>query len=58
MPCGHGRTGDLGRRGMVQIGTWNLENLFRPEDKGGPRDPAVYEAKLAALAGDIAVTGS
>ena len=39
---------------MVRIGTWNLENLFRPGDEGGPSDPAVYEAKLAALAGVIA----
>jgi len=43
---------------VVRIGTRNLENLFRPQDEGGPRDPAVYEAKLATLAGDIAVTGS
>ena len=39
---------------MVRIGTWNLENLFRPEDEAGPRDPAAYEAKLAALARVIA----
>jgi Endonuclease/Exonuclease/phosphatase family. len=39
---------------VVRIGTWNLENLFRPEDEDGPRDPAAYEAKLAALAGVIA----
>ncbi|WP_448638655.1 endonuclease/exonuclease/phosphatase family protein [Geodermatophilus sp. URMC 63] len=43
-----------GRRDVVRIGTWNLENLFRPGDEGGPRDPAVYEAKLAALAAVIA----
>ena len=54
MPCGHRRTGDLGRHDVVRIGTWNLENLFRPEDEDGPRDPAAYEAKLAALAGVIA----
>ena len=39
---------------MVRIGTWNLENLFRPEDEAGPRDPAAYEAKLAALARVVA----
>ncbi len=39
---------------MVRIGTWNLENLFRPEDEDGPRDRAAYEAKLAALAGVVA----
>ncbi len=35
---------------MVRIGTWNLENLFRPEDEAGPGDPVAYEAKLTALA--------
>ena len=39
---------------MVRIGTWNLENLFRPGDEDGPRDPAAYDAKLAALAEVIA----
>jgi endonuclease/exonuclease/phosphatase family metal-dependent hydrolase len=33
---------------MVVIGTWNLENLFRPGGDGGP-DPAAYAAKLEAL---------
>ncbi|NBM17941.1 endonuclease/exonuclease/phosphatase family protein [Streptomyces sp. GC420] len=32
------------------IGTWNLENLYRPGGEYGPRDEAAYEAKLASLA--------
>ncbi|MFD4972790.1 endonuclease/exonuclease/phosphatase family protein [Streptomyces sp. NPDC058424] len=35
------------------IGTWNLENLYRPGGRYGPRDQAAYEAKLKALAGTI-----
>jgi endonuclease/exonuclease/phosphatase family metal-dependent hydrolase len=36
---------------MVRIGTWNLENLFRPgEGSGGPTDQAHYDAKLDTLA--------
>jgi hypothetical protein len=31
---------------MVRIGTWNLENLFRPGDPNGPQDAATYRAKL------------
>src|SRR5687768_6547253 len=39
---------------MVVIGTWNLENLFRPGvDDAGPSDDATYQAKLDALAGVI-----
>jgi predicted extracellular nuclease len=34
---------------MVRIGTWNLENLFRPGQDSGPRDDAAYKAKLEAL---------
>lgn len=37
---------------MVVIGTWNLENLFRPGGDGPP-DQTSYEAKLAALATTI-----
>ncbi|WP_329048821.1 endonuclease/exonuclease/phosphatase family protein [Amycolatopsis sp. NBC_01488] len=33
---------------MVVVGTWNLENLFRPGGDGPP-DQAAYDAKLAAL---------
>ncbi|WIY00362.1 endonuclease/exonuclease/phosphatase family protein [Amycolatopsis mongoliensis] len=37
---------------MVVIGTWNLENLFRPGGDGPP-DQAAYDAKLAALRATI-----
>ncbi|MFD4633410.1 endonuclease/exonuclease/phosphatase family protein [Streptomyces sp. NPDC058284] len=35
------------------IGTWNLENLYRPGGEFGPRDKAAYEAKLASLAATV-----
>ncbi|MFI8188059.1 endonuclease/exonuclease/phosphatase family protein [Streptomyces sp. NPDC085946] len=35
------------------LGTWNLENLYRPGGPFGPEDEAAYEAKLAALAAVI-----
>ena len=35
---------------MVRVGTWNLENLFRPGADAGPAIDAAYEAKLSALA--------
>lgn len=35
------------------VGTWNLENLYRPGSKFGPKDKAAYEAKLASLAATI-----
>lgn len=38
---------------MITIGTWNLENLFRPGTDGGPRSQEVYQAKLRTLAGTI-----
>lgn len=35
----------------MRVGTWNLENLFRPTDGSDtPTDTAAYEAKLASLA--------
>lgn len=40
---------------VVRIGTWNLENLFRPGTAGGPRTDAAYQAKLTALADTIGV---
>ena len=40
---------------VVRIGTWNLENLFRPGAGGGPRTDAAYQAKLTALADTIDV---
>ncbi|MEW1924218.1 endonuclease/exonuclease/phosphatase family protein [Streptomyces sp. NPDC088360] len=35
------------------VGTWNLENLYRPGGRFGPKDKAAYEAKLASLAATI-----
>lgn len=35
------------------LGTWNLENLYRPGDPYGPDDEAAYASKLAALAAVI-----
>ncbi|MFG2499583.1 endonuclease/exonuclease/phosphatase family protein [Streptomyces sp. NPDC048441] len=35
------------------LGTWNLENLYRPGGAFGPKDKAAYEAKLASLAATI-----
>ncbi|MFJ8930378.1 endonuclease/exonuclease/phosphatase family protein [Streptomyces sp. NPDC102364] len=35
------------------VGTWNLENLYRPGGPYGPRDKAAYEAKLASLAATL-----
>ncbi|MEU0935034.1 endonuclease/exonuclease/phosphatase family protein [Embleya sp. NPDC005971] len=37
----------------MTIGTWNLENLFRPGEPGGPKDDPAYRVKLAALAATI-----
>jgi len=38
---------------MVAVGTWNLENLYRPGGKFGPKTQAAYEQKLATLAATI-----
>ncbi len=35
------------------LGTWNLENLYRPGGAFGPRTEAAYEAKLTTLAGVV-----
>jgi predicted extracellular nuclease len=35
------------------VGTWNLENLYRPGGLFGPKDQAAYETKLASLAAVI-----
>ncbi|MER6124716.1 endonuclease/exonuclease/phosphatase family protein [Streptomyces sp. NPDC001795] len=35
------------------LGTWNLENLYRPGGPFGPKDKEAYETKLAALAAVI-----
>jgi endonuclease/exonuclease/phosphatase family metal-dependent hydrolase len=39
---------------MVLIGTWNLENLFKPGAASGPTTPQAYQAKLDGLAATIA----
>jgi endonuclease/exonuclease/phosphatase family protein len=36
-------------RAVVRIGTWNLENLFRPGGDSGPEDQDAYDAKLDSL---------
>jgi endonuclease/exonuclease/phosphatase family metal-dependent hydrolase len=38
---------------MTVIGTWNMENLFRPGGEFGSPDQQTYEGKLAALASVI-----
>lgn len=38
---------------VVRIGTWNLENLFRPEAGADPAAEEDYRAKLKVLAGVI-----
>lgn len=38
---------------MVKVGSWNLENLFRPGGAAGPSTDAAYSAKLDALAATI-----
>ncbi|MEU9891190.1 endonuclease/exonuclease/phosphatase family protein [Sphaerisporangium sp. NPDC051011] len=38
---------------MVVVGTWNLENLYRPGGEFGPRDETAYKAKIKALAATI-----
>lgn len=35
---------------MITVGTWNMQNLFRPGADSGPDSDQAYEAKLAALA--------
>ncbi|MDH2424923.1 endonuclease/exonuclease/phosphatase family protein [Sphaerisporangium sp. TRM90804] len=42
---------------MVVVGTWNLENLYRPGGKYGPRDVNAYLGKLKALAATIGALG-
>jgi endonuclease/exonuclease/phosphatase family metal-dependent hydrolase len=37
----------------VRVGTWNLENLFKPPNKFGPKTDEEYDAKLDALAATI-----
>lgn len=35
---------------VVRVGTWNVENLFRPGSDAGPSSDHAYDAKLTALA--------
>jgi endonuclease/exonuclease/phosphatase family metal-dependent hydrolase len=42
---------------MPVIGTWNLENLYRPGGPFGPRDRTAYETKLKALADTVGRLG-
>jgi predicted extracellular nuclease len=37
---------------VARIGTWNVQNFFRP-DSGAPDDEDAYQAKLASLAETI-----
>jgi endonuclease/exonuclease/phosphatase family metal-dependent hydrolase len=41
----------------VIVGTWNLENLFRPGADAGPSDEQAYDAKLTELARVIGQIG-
>ena len=38
---------------VVRVGTWNLENLFRPDSVAGSESEAIYAVKLQALAETI-----
>jgi endonuclease/exonuclease/phosphatase family metal-dependent hydrolase len=38
---------------VLRVMTWNLENLFKPGETGGPTTAAIYEAKLQGLAATI-----
>jgi predicted extracellular nuclease len=38
---------------MVRIGTWNLENLFKPGADAGPTNSQAYQAKVDGLAATI-----
>jgi hypothetical protein len=39
---------------MVRVGTWNMENLFRPGTVASPSDEPAYRAMVGALARVIA----
>ena len=41
---------------VITVGTWNLENLFRPGD-ASPESATTYQAKLKALAETIMELG-
>ena len=40
---------------VIRIGTWNLENLFKPPNPFAPKTEEEYQAKLDALASAITV---
>jgi hypothetical protein len=43
---------------MLRLGTWNLENLFRPDaGSGAPTTTTAYDAKLDRLAATIDALG-
>ncbi|GAA4638945.1 hypothetical protein GCM10023196_098630 [Actinoallomurus vinaceus] len=42
---------------MTVVGTWNLENLFKPGGSFGPTSQAAYDAKLKGLAATITAAG-
>src|SRR3954471_23164086 len=39
-----------GRSVVFKVMTWNVENLFRPGQPGGPTAASAYDAKLTGLA--------
>ncbi|TYK46876.1 endonuclease/exonuclease/phosphatase family protein [Actinomadura decatromicini] len=43
---------------MTVVGTWNIENFFKPGGDFGPKDKAAYDAKLAGLAATIRTSGA
>jgi hypothetical protein len=38
---------------VIRIGTWNLENLFKPPNPFAPKTEEEYKAKLDTLASAI-----
>ncbi len=42
---------------MAVVGTWNLENLYRPGGDFGPTTEAAYNEKLTSLAATITRLG-
>ena len=38
---------------MLLVGTWNLENLYRPGGEYGPSDDETYAAKLKGLSDTV-----
>lgn len=38
---------------MTVVGTWNVENLFRPDGEFGPHDDRTYQEKISGLAETI-----